>query len=135
MNDRLFSGRFILTFTLLAASMFVQASDIKFMVDGIYYKLEEGKTTVSVTFGTEDNVKYSGDVVIPPTVTYNGTTYNVTYIYYNAFRDCPTLTSVTMPESVTIIEGSAFQGCTGLTSITIPEYVTTIEDYAFKYCI
>jgi len=134
MNDRLFSGRFILTFTLLAASMFVQASDIKFMVDGIYYKLEEGKTTVSVTFGTEDNVKYSGDVVIPPTVSYEGQTYNVTAISGWAFDRCSELTSVSIPEGVTSIGEWAFNSCTLLGSVRTPNSLESIGPKVFSEC-
>ena len=51
-----------------------------------------------------------------------------------AFRDCKSLTTVTIPDSVTSIDGSAFSGCTGLTSITIPNGVTSICNYAFFGC-
>ena len=51
-----------------------------------------------------------------------------------AFRDCTSLTTVTIPDSVTSIDGSAFSGCTGLTSITIPNGVTSICNYAFFGC-
>ena len=136
MKTKLLLRRFVATMLLMAATGLTWAD--KFEVDGICYYYSSGgifyNDNVGVTYKDDTFGSYSGDVVIPPTVTYNGTTYNVTYIYYEAFRDCPTLTSVTMPESVTIIEGSAFKGCTGLTSITIPEYVTTIEDYVFEGC-
>jgi hypothetical protein len=51
-----------------------------------------------------------------------------------AFRDCESLTSITIPEGVTSIGGKAFYGCKSLTSITIPEGVTSIGDYAFWGC-
>ena len=51
-----------------------------------------------------------------------------------AFRDCTSLTTVTIPDSVTSIDGSAFSGCTGLTSITIPDSVTSIGFAAFFGC-
>ena len=136
MKTKLLLRRFVATMLLMAATGLTWAD--KFEVDGICYYYSSGgifyNDNVGVTYKDDTFGSYSGDVVIPPTVTYNGTTYNVTYIHYEAFRDCPTLTSVTMPESVTIIEGGAFKGCTGLTSITIPEYVTTIEDYVFEGC-
>ena len=78
--------------------------------------------------------EYSGNVVIPRSVTYNGKTYSVTGIGYTAFEGCSGLTSITIPSSVTSIEGSAFSGCSGLTSITIPSSVTSIENYAFYGC-
>jgi hypothetical protein len=45
----------------------------------------------------------------------------------SAFRDCTSLTSITIPSSVTSIGGSAFERC-GLTSITIPAGVTSIPN-------
>ena len=80
-------------------------------------------------------------------------------IYYQAFYNCSSLTSIIIPSSVTSIgsyafagcstlttvtfgENSqlesigsyAFQNCSNLTSITIPESVTSIGDYAFYNC-
>ena len=102
------------------------------LVDGIYYNFNESTQTASVT-GQGSN-KYSGDVTIPSTVIYDGTTYNVTRIGNEAFRDCIDLTSVTIPNSVTSIESGAFYGCSGLTSITIPNSVTAIVSSAFSNC-
>lgn len=78
--------------------------------------------------------EYSGNVVIPASVTNNGTTYLVTRIGDDAFRDCSDLTSVTIPSSVTSIGASAFFSCRGLTSVTISDGVTSIDNSAFGYC-
>ena len=78
--------------------------------------------------------EYTGSIVIPETVTYNGTTYSVTSIGYEAFYRCSGLTSITIPNSVTSIENYAFDGCSGLTSITIPNSVTSIGVSAFNGC-
>ena len=52
----------------------------------------------------------------------------------NAFVDCISLTSVTMPEGIASIGNGAFKSCTGLTSITIPNTVTDIGTEAFTDC-
>ena len=78
--------------------------------------------------------EYSGEVIIPETVTYNGITYSVTSIGDKAFYKCSSLTSVTIPESVKSIGNYAFSNCSALTSITIPNSVTSIGNYAFAYC-
>ena len=82
-----------------------------------------------------DEAEYSGSVVIPETVTYNGTTYSVTSIGDGAFEYCSKLTSVTIPNSVTSIGEEAFEYCSKLTSVTIPNSVTSIGNYAFIGCL
>ena len=51
-----------------------------------------------------------------------------------AFKDCTSLTSVTIANGVTSIGNWAFGGCTSLTSVTIPDSVTSIGSYAFSGC-
>ena len=59
---------------------------------------------------------------------------SVTSIGDYAFWDCSSLTSITIPNSVTSIGKWAFAGCSSLTSITIPNSVTSIRDAVFYYC-
>ena len=59
---------------------------------------------------------------------------SVTSIGYSAFKNCTSLTSVTIGNSVTSIGNEAFYGCTSLTSVTVPDSVTSIGDYAFCNC-
>jgi len=55
-------------------------------------------------------------------------------ILYGAFRNCSSLTSVTLGDRVTSIGEDAFYRCTSLTSVTIPNSVTSIGDRAFSGC-
>ena len=58
----------------------------------------------------------------------------LTRIPNDAFYECDSLTSVTIPDSVTTIGYRAFYICWNLTSITIPDSVTTIGKRAFAHC-
>ena len=58
----------------------------------------------------------------------------VTSIGDYAFRDCTSLTSVTIPDSVTSIGNYAFAYCSSLTSVTIGNGVTSIGERAFYNC-
>ena len=97
-------------------------------IDGIYYIFYYGNEA-QVT-----SKSYSGNVVIPSSVSYNGKSYSVTSIGDNAFSKCTGLTSVSIPNSVTYIGEWAFYGCTGLTSFTIPNSVRSIRRSAFAEC-
>ena len=52
----------------------------------------------------------------------------------DAFWNCTSLTSITIPNSVTSIGYRAFRNCTSLTSIIIPSSVRSIGYYAFYAC-
>ena len=115
---------------LLTCCNAVWAYDIE--VDDIYYNITSlTDLTVEVTSG--DN-KYSGDIVIPSTITYKSKTLTVTSIGHSAFESCYNLTSVEIPNSVTHIASWAFWYCHSLTSIEMPCSVTSVGYVAFKEC-
>ena len=119
-----------MTSLILSVFFSISASAVVVKVDGINYDISG--TTAQVT---QDGVFYSGDIVIPESITYKNSNYSVTSIGNYAFWGCSSLTSVTIPNSVTSIGNGAFNGCSGLTSVTIPNSVTSIGDDVFRDCI
>ena len=81
-----------------------------------------GVNIVSNTYDAEKEcwvIKFDGDV---------------TRIGVQAFYNCSSLTSVTIPDSVTSISDNAFYYCKSLTSVTIGNGVTSIGSEAFSSC-
>ncbi len=79
--------------------------------------------------------KPTGNISLPSTVTYNGTTYTVKRIGNYAFYTCSGLTgSLSISGSTNTIGNYAFYNCTGFTSLSLGNSVTTIGNYAFQGC-
>ena len=97
--------QFIKTSILLLALLLpLTATAADFVVDGIYYNVHGNEAAVaSRRVPGFLFIGYSGAVVIPATVTYDGTTYPVTSIEAIAFYGSTELTSVDIPNSVTEI--------------------------------
>ena len=128
----------ILLLTMMVVLSATAALAHDFMVDGIYYKINNDSSTVSVTYkgSSASNSKvYSGNVVIPREVTYNDKIYSVTKIGGSAFLDCAALTGVELPNTVTSIAQEAFMRCEALNYVNIPDSVTSIGMYAFGRCL
>ena len=123
---------------LFAALSTVTVFAHDFEVNGIYYNKNADGTSVTVTYRGDSyyaySDEYSGNVVIPSSVTYSGNTYAVTSIGERAFSYCSGLTSISIPNSVTSIAQRAFYECRGLTSVTIGNSVTSIGESAFSFC-
>lgn len=117
---------------LMALCMPVSAMAYDFIVDGIYYLDDWGESAIVCEAG--EGGLYSGDITIPESVTYDGTTYPVKRIGAYAFNNCTELTSVTIPATVIEISDHAFENCSVLSSVNIPDAVTVIGPSAFKDC-
>lgn len=102
------------------------------VVLGYYTNTNIAGNTVNVWKAS--GVTYTGELVIPSTVTYNGATYQVVGIAGSAFYGCNGITSVIISDGLTEIGGNAFCGCTSLADITIPASVTSIGSTAFYNC-
>ena len=102
-----------------------------FVIIGSLFAIED--LTYEVTSETEvyvqDCTESATSVVIPSTITYQGTTYDVTSIGNGAFFECSNLTSVTIPNSVTSIASGAFSSCSFLQNVTcLSTTPPTLED-------
>ena len=128
--------RSIMAVAVMMLSLQAMAYDFPYTHQGktLYYYIISD-STVEVTY--YDNSNYvSGDVVIPSTVTYNGTTYSVTSIREGAFLSCSGLTLVTIPNSVTSISNGAFIECSGLISINVASgntHYSSIDGVLYNY--
>ncbi len=149
----------VLLLALVFVSMAVVCSDQSdavsddFSVDGLNYAVV-AVNSVNVIGPESDSVT---EITIPPSVTYNGTSYNVVGIKERAFENRTSLTSVTVSSTVgtvgdyafsgcsslssvkfavgtKVIGAGAFMNCTSLTGISFPDTVISAGNYAFKGC-
>ena len=141
----------ILSFLLLALPLMVSSQNVTYYttekIEGVYYQLFEYNSSERIAKVTSNqNGKYSGNIVIPSSVkcktpvyhndappTYVEKTYIVTAIASGAFYECSEVTSITLPNTITTLE-AAFRGCSSLASIEIPDGVTEIKDCTFQDC-
>lgn len=119
-------------FMVATSNSFAQASFET--IDGIRYLIDSDAKTATVV-PLSGYQKYSGDVIVPEKVKGSeGVECTVTAFGENAFKDCSSLTSITLPSSVTTLGSSCFWGCSGLTSIMIPSSVKRIDMQCFLGC-
>lgn len=141
----------LLLFACLLCSL--ASSAYSFEVDGIYYDiLSTTDLTVEVVKG---DTEYTGDIVIPETVTYRNKKFTVVAVGERALYQNFGLVSLTLPETVKDIKevavffcralvsvqadgvenvgGQCFRGCTSLKEISLPS-AKSIEYCGFKGC-
>lgn len=117
--------RALLTVTVLAA-LTMGASAAEVTVGNVKYETHTG-----TVLGPAKSGITSAD--IKAEITVGGTAVSITQIAPNAFENCSTLTSVTIPSGITIIGNHAFAS-SGLSSVTIPGTVSTINPHTFEAC-
>ena len=100
-----------------------------FEVGGLFYKTAKGYSMdfVEVT-GNQGGGKYSGDVVVPGTVEYDGITYTVKGVGNRAFEGCGDLRKVTISEGIYKIGAYAFCYCGNLERVILPSTLVYIDD-------
>lgn len=100
-----------------------------FEVGGLFYKTAKGYSMdfVEVT-GNPGGGKYSGDVVVPGTVEYDGITYTVKRVGNRAFEGCDDLRKVTISEGIYKIGAYAFYYCGNLERVILPSTLENIDD-------
>ena len=103
-----------------------------FWYSGLCYRITSAEErTVELILCPKE---FSGELVIPEEVEYNGITYTVTSIAGTAFQYCADVTSITVSESVTYIGDGAFAGCSSLSYIYIPSSVSYLGTGCFEGC-
>ena len=114
---------------LVAVMMATMGHSAQIVSNGLRYDINsDGKTltlTTSNPFGPSlgdvQSYDISGAVVIPSTITVDGTKYTVTAIGKRAFNRSSGITALTIPATVTSIGEKAFYMCSGLTRVNITD--------------
>jgi len=90
-----------------------------FATGGVCYYITSSSYPYTASVADDGSAAYSGNVTIPSSVSYCGTTFKVTSIGAYAFMASKDLVSVTIPSSVTTVGYSAFRDCDKLNSIIV----------------
>ena len=131
-GSKVFDGcNSLVSFTAKSDVDFSSAS-VYFTQNGIRYQVLN-KNSVAVASPISSYSSYSGNIVIPATVT-AGNTFNVISINNRVFYGCSGLTSISIPESITSIDGSAFYDCSKLKTVNLGNSITSIGNSAFYNC-
>lgn len=139
-------------------SLCIGASAQTFLHEGVVYKVSKAKLEVQTANKAPENGEapgqYTGDIVIPASITYKDKTYPVSSIKNafkgeaitsiaigegvdvprGAFTGCVKLKSVDLPTTLTKISGNTFQNCSTLTALTLPSGIVSVAGAALQGC-
>lgn len=136
---------------VLAIVLPVAADAYGIKIGELYYSLDDVNHTARVVNGSgyfEDGdrvVYYSGNIVIPEQVEYNGITYTVTSIEGGhedggfmppntcSFEDS-SISSITIPKTIKAIEDYTFRNCASLRNVIFEGEISSIGTGAFRNC-
>lgn len=124
--------RLLLATVMILNYVVVYADNIE--IDGICYSVRRLAIETYDIAVTNKDGGYSGDIVIPQTINYDGKERQVTSIDYRCFSGCKELTSVKIPDGMTSLKQDCFKDCSSLTSVIIPNSVTSLGEASFYGC-
>ena len=132
---------------LLSTAGLTNALAQSFTVGDLHYSVNDDGVSVTVTgyewdWGYDPGWKGTrtdqGTLIIPESVSYEGTEYSVTSIgdraFYNEFVEAQFTGDLAIPNSVTSIGYKAFEYCSFTGNLTISNSVIEIDDRAFCGC-
>lgn len=106
----------------IAVALLTSATAMAEVIDGISYRLSKTTSGNTAYVQKDNNVSYSGVIVIPETVTSNdGETYTVVGIDYRAMMDISMVTSLSLPATIKSIASYNFLLKNMLESIIVAE--------------
>ena len=124
------------TLIFLSVICFASSTNAEYFKSGnIYYNVNGTDAEVVSDWENFVPTYYSGDIVIPATISYKGGIANVIAIASGAFNSCSEPLTVSLPEGLRYIVQDAFYNCTGLESIVIPSSTISIGPGAFINCV
>ena len=132
--------------TSFGTGVFSGCTALKYNTENGMHYLESNTNAHFMLIGPEDKTKPSYDIHEYTVFIYDNafsecqSLTSITVPFYvcaigtGAFRDCPELVNVSLSNGITIIASNLFLNCQKLETVNIPEDVTVIEEKAFYSC-
>ena len=118
--------------TFKNATIYDPVRDGAVEADGLCYELDDAAGTATFTYRNDKFASYSGDVVVPETITVGDKTYTVTSIGEKAFQQCTYLENVTIGKNVATIGWGAFDEAKAKKiSFAEGSQLTSVDKYSF----